>query len=61
MSTIPKTNLKRIRDILLADEHGINNDVNDDQSSDSDSKSDFLATESGDTSNSEHISEESDL
>ena len=61
MSTIPKTNLKRIRDILLADEHGINNDVNDDQSSDSDSESDFLATESDDTSNSEHISEESDL
>ena len=61
MSTIPKTNLKRIRDILLADEHGINNDVNDDQSSDSNSESDFLATESDDTSNSEHISEESDL
>ena len=61
MSTIPKTNLKRIRDILLADEHGINNDVNDDQSSDSDSESDFLATESDDTSNSEHRSEESDL
>ncbi|CAF4844570.1 unnamed protein product, partial [Rotaria socialis] len=29
--------------------------------SDSDSESDFLATESDDTSNSEHISEESDL
>ncbi|CAM4958383.1 unnamed protein product [Rotaria socialis] len=61
MSAIPKSNLKRIRDILLADENGINNDVNDNQGSDSDSESDFLATESDDTSNSEHISEESDL
>ncbi|CAM4965128.1 unnamed protein product [Rotaria socialis] len=61
MSPIPKSNLKRIRDILLADENGINNDVNDSQGSDSDSDSDFLATESDDTSNSEHISEESDL
>ncbi|CAF4601925.1 unnamed protein product, partial [Rotaria socialis] len=39
----------------------INNDVNDNQGSDSDSESDFLATESDDTSNSEHTSEESDL
>ncbi|CAM4987091.1 unnamed protein product, partial [Rotaria socialis] len=39
----------------------INNDVNDNQGSDSDSESDFLATESDDTSNSEHISKESDL
>ncbi|CAF5054237.1 unnamed protein product, partial [Rotaria magnacalcarata] len=46
MSTIPKSNLKRIRDILLADENEISNDVNDNQD---------------DTSNSEHISEESDL
>ncbi|CAF3337934.1 unnamed protein product [Rotaria socialis] len=61
MSAIPKSNLKRIRDILLADENGINNDVNDNQGSDSDSEFDFLATESDDTSNSEHISEESDL
>ncbi|CAF1931286.1 unnamed protein product [Rotaria magnacalcarata] len=61
MSPIPKANLKRIRDILLADENGINNDVNDNQGSDSDNDSDFLATESDDTSNSEHISEESDL
>ncbi|CAF4480478.1 unnamed protein product [Rotaria magnacalcarata] len=61
MSAIPKPNLKRIRDILLADENGISNDVNDNQGSDSDSDSDFLATESDDTSNSEHISEESDL
>ncbi|CAF5181164.1 unnamed protein product [Rotaria magnacalcarata] len=61
MSPIPKSNLKRIRDILLADENGINNDVNDNQGSDSDNDSDFLATESDDTSNSEHISEESDL
>ncbi|CAM2727098.1 unnamed protein product [Rotaria socialis] len=61
MSAIPKSNLKRIRDILLADENGFSNDVNDNQGSDSDSDSDFLATESDDTSNSEHISEESDL
>ncbi|CAM4851589.1 unnamed protein product, partial [Rotaria magnacalcarata] len=61
MSPIPKSNLKRIRDILLADENGINSDLNDNQGSDSDSDSDFLATESDDTSNSEHISEESDL
>ncbi|CAF4321146.1 unnamed protein product [Rotaria magnacalcarata] len=61
MSAIPKSNLKRIRDILLADESGISNDVNDNQGSDSDSDSDFLATESDDKSNSEHISEESDL
>ncbi|CAF5006306.1 unnamed protein product, partial [Rotaria socialis] len=47
--------------ILLADENRINNDVNDNQGSDSDSESDFLATESDDTSNSEHISKESDL
>ncbi|CAM2715560.1 unnamed protein product [Rotaria socialis] len=44
-----------------ADENRINNDVNDNQGSDSDSESDFLATESDDTSNSEHISKESDL
>ncbi|CAF5225554.1 unnamed protein product, partial [Rotaria magnacalcarata] len=61
MSAIPKSNLKRIRDILLADENGINNDANNNQGSDSDSDSDFLATESDDTCNSEHISEESDL
>ncbi|CAF4918967.1 unnamed protein product [Rotaria socialis] len=61
MSAIPKSNLKRIRDVLLTDENRINNDVNDNQGSDSDSESDFLATESDDTSNSEHISEESDL
>ncbi|CAF3223579.1 unnamed protein product [Rotaria socialis] len=61
MSAIPKSNLKRIRDILLADENGFSNDVNDNQGSDSDSDSDFLATESDDTSNSEHVSEESDL
>ncbi|CAM4942568.1 unnamed protein product [Rotaria socialis] len=61
MSAIPKSNIKRIRDILLADENRINNDVNDNQGSDSDSESDFLATESDDTSNSEHISKESDL
>ncbi|CAF2070860.1 unnamed protein product [Rotaria magnacalcarata] len=61
MSAIPKSNLKRIRDILLADENEISNDVNDNQGSDSDSDSDFLATESHDTFNSEHISEESDL
>ncbi|CAF1079145.1 unnamed protein product, partial [Rotaria magnacalcarata] len=40
---------------------GISNDVNDNQGSNSDSDSDFLATESDDTSNSEHISEESDF
>ncbi|CAM4840405.1 unnamed protein product, partial [Rotaria magnacalcarata] len=50
MSAIPKSNIKRIRDILLADENRINNDVNDNQGSDSDSDSDFLATESDDTS-----------
>ncbi|CAF5212294.1 unnamed protein product, partial [Rotaria magnacalcarata] len=61
MSAIPKSDLKRFRNILLADENGINNDLNDNQGSDSDSDSDFLATESDDTSNSEHISEESDL
>ncbi|CAF3018952.1 unnamed protein product [Rotaria socialis] len=61
MSAIHKSNLKRIRDILLADENKINNDVNGNQGSDSDSESDFLATESNDTSNSEHISKESDL
>ncbi|CAF5158501.1 unnamed protein product [Rotaria magnacalcarata] len=61
MSAIPKSNLKRIRDILLAEENGISNDVNGNQGSNSDSDSDFLATESDDTSNSEHISEESDL
>ncbi|CAF5194746.1 unnamed protein product [Rotaria magnacalcarata] len=61
MSPVPKSNLKRIRNILLADENGINNDLNDNQGSDSDSDSDFLATGSDDTSNSEHISEESDL
>ncbi|CAM4865985.1 unnamed protein product [Rotaria socialis] len=61
MSAIPKSNIKRIRDILFADENRINNDVNDNQGSDSDSESDFLATESDDTSNSEHISKESDL
>ncbi|CAF4221090.1 unnamed protein product [Rotaria magnacalcarata] len=61
MSAIPKSDLKRIRDILLAEENGISNDVNDNQGSNSDSDSDFLATESDDTSNSEHISEESDL
>ncbi|CAF4594991.1 unnamed protein product, partial [Rotaria socialis] len=49
MSAIPKSNIKRIRDILLADENRINNDVNDNQGSDSDSESDFLATESDDT------------
>ncbi|CAF4693877.1 unnamed protein product, partial [Rotaria socialis] len=41
MSAIPKSNLKRIRDIKLADENGINNDVNDNQGSDSDSESDL--------------------
>ncbi|CAF2134247.1 unnamed protein product, partial [Rotaria magnacalcarata] len=61
MSAISKSNLKRVRDILLVDENGINSDVNDNQGSDSDSDSDFLATESDDTSNSEHISEESHL
>ncbi|CAF1304382.1 unnamed protein product [Rotaria magnacalcarata] len=61
MSVIPKSNLKRIRDIPLADKNGINNDVNGDQDSDSDRESDFLTTESDDISNSEHISEESDL
>ncbi|CAF3735007.1 unnamed protein product [Rotaria socialis] len=34
MSAIPKSNIKRIRDILLADENRINNDVNDNQGSD---------------------------
>ncbi|CAF1275687.1 unnamed protein product [Rotaria sordida] len=34
---------------------------NDNQGSDSDSEYDFVATESDNTSNSEHISEESDL
>ncbi|CAF5189769.1 unnamed protein product, partial [Rotaria magnacalcarata] len=43
------------------DENGISNDANDNQGSDSNSDSDFLATELDDTSNSEHISEESDL
>ncbi|CAF1412191.1 unnamed protein product [Rotaria magnacalcarata] len=61
MSVIPKSNLKRIRDIPLADENGINNDVSGDQGSDSDRESGFLPTESDDISNSEHISEESDL
>ncbi|CAF1941207.1 unnamed protein product [Rotaria magnacalcarata] len=61
MSVIPKSNLKRIRDIPLADKNGINSDVNGDQDSDSDRESDFLTTESDDISNSEHISEESDL
>ncbi|CAF3727135.1 unnamed protein product [Rotaria socialis] len=41
MSAIPKSNIKRIRDILLADENKINNDVNDNQGSDSDSESDL--------------------
>ncbi|CAF4319228.1 unnamed protein product, partial [Rotaria magnacalcarata] len=48
MSAIPKSNLKRIRDILLAEENGISNDVNGNQGSNSDSDSDFLATESDD-------------
>ncbi|CAF1258452.1 unnamed protein product [Rotaria sordida] len=61
MNTTQKSNLKRIRDILLTDEHEINNNFSDNQGSDSDSEYDFVATESDDTSNSEHISEESDL
>ncbi|CAF1486160.1 unnamed protein product [Rotaria sordida] len=61
MNTTQKSNLKRIRDILLTDEHEINNNFSDNQGSDSDSEYDFVATESDDTSNSKHISEESDL
>jgi hypothetical protein len=50
-----KSNLKRIRDILLSDM----NDT-DDQKSDLDSDFDISAAESDDTSTDEHISEESD-
>jgi hypothetical protein len=62
MNATHKSNLKRIRDVLLADENEIHNDFSDNQGSDSaDSDYDFVANESDDTSNSEHISEESDL
>ncbi|CAF1288449.1 unnamed protein product [Rotaria sordida] len=61
MNATHKSNLKQIRDTLLVDENEINNDFSDNQESDSESEYDFAVTESNDTFNSEHISEESDL
>ncbi|CAF4219629.1 unnamed protein product, partial [Rotaria sordida] len=43
------------------DENETNNDFSDNKGSASDSEYDFVRTESDNTSNSEHISEESDL
>ncbi|CAF3698644.1 unnamed protein product [Rotaria sp. Silwood1] len=55
-----KSNLKRIRDILLSDTNDTDDDITDDQESDLDSDFDTSAIESDDTSADEHISEESD-
>ncbi|CAF4129171.1 unnamed protein product [Rotaria sordida] len=59
MDTIHKSNLKRIREILLTDNNEID-DIDDGQDSDSDSEYDPIVTESDDTSTNKHISEESD-
>ncbi|CAF4200535.1 unnamed protein product, partial [Rotaria sordida] len=59
MSTIHKSNVKRIREILLTDNNEID-DIDDGQDSDSDSEYDPIVTESDDTSTNKHISEESD-
>ncbi|CAF3845480.1 unnamed protein product, partial [Rotaria sp. Silwood1] len=55
-----KSNLKRIRDILLSDTNGTDDYITDDQELDLDSDFDTSAIESDDTSTDEHISEESD-
>ncbi|CAF4794870.1 unnamed protein product [Rotaria sp. Silwood2] len=60
MNATHYSNLKRIRDILLADENEISDDFSDNQGSDSNSEYDFVATESDDISDGEHISKESD-
>ncbi|CAF4128115.1 unnamed protein product [Rotaria sordida] len=59
MNTFHKSNLKRIREILLTDNNEID-DIDDGQDSDSDSEYDPIVTESDDTSTNKHISEESD-
>ncbi|CAF1441178.1 unnamed protein product, partial [Rotaria sordida] len=59
MDTIHKSNLKRIREILLTDNNEID-DIDDGQDSDSDSEYDPIVTESDDTSTNKDISEESD-
>ncbi|CAF1333922.1 unnamed protein product [Rotaria sordida] len=61
MNTIQKSNLKRIRNIILTDENEIDDNISAGQNSDSDSEYDPDAIESDDTSTNEHISEESDL
>jgi hypothetical protein len=53
-----RSNLKRIKDLLLSDT--IEDDHVDDEDSGSDNDSDFVPVESDDTSTNEHISEESD-
>ncbi|CAF4210444.1 unnamed protein product, partial [Rotaria sordida] len=60
MNTIQKSNLKRIRNIILTDENEIDDNISAGQNSDSDSEYDPDAIESDDTSANEHISEESD-
>ncbi|CAF4170500.1 unnamed protein product, partial [Rotaria sordida] len=59
MNTIHKSNLKRIREILLTDNNEID-DIDDGRDSDSDSEYDPIVTESDNTSTNKHISEESD-
>ncbi|CAF2806956.1 unnamed protein product [Rotaria sp. Silwood2] len=58
MDNTYRSNLKRIRDLLLSDT--IEDDHVASENSDSDNDSDFVPVESDDTSTNEHISEESD-
>ena len=58
MDNTYRSNLKRIRDLLLSDTIEDNHVASED--SDSDNDSDFVPVESDDTSTNEHISEESD-
>jgi len=59
MNDTYRSNLKRIRDLLLSDT--IEDDHVVDEDSDSDNDPDFVLVESDDTSADEHISEESNL
>ncbi|UJR18282.1 hypothetical protein I4U23_005185 [Adineta vaga] len=58
MNNTSKSNLKRIRDLLLSDEN--EDDYITSQDSDLENDYDFVPDESDDTSTDEHISEESD-
>ncbi|CAF2682152.1 unnamed protein product [Rotaria sp. Silwood2] len=59
MNNTYRSNLKRIRDLLLSDT--IEDDYVTGEDSDSDNDSDFVPIQSDDTSTNEHISEESDI